>query len=302
VKFAQQDFAGADVLYRRATDAWPAFGAAWFGLGETSKRLGRGAETEKDYQLAETQKDHYPPSGDELYVQMMKLATGIENRLMAAKKLLNKREFDGSAQIYREVLKQYPDNLDCLVNLLYISQFPNQATPEEVEDLYQRARAASPQLAEVYMYHGTALAAQGKYDAAVAELEKAIQLKPNNAETHAWLADVRERQHRPADAIEQYRIAIAQQPDFRMARLELAKNLLYTGRSREAIPVLLPALQVDDQNTPVAMMFLVQAYVNTGDRASARKYLEQAHQYVLRNGPSNLLPQIESNLRSLGSG
>jgi tetratricopeptide (TPR) repeat protein len=302
VKFAQQDFAAADDLYRRATEAWPAFGSAWFGLGETSKRLGRDAETEKDYQLAETHKDHYPPSGDDLYLQMTKLATGIENRLAEAKRLMNKREFDRSSRIYREVLKQYPDNPDCLVNLLYIAQFPNQATPEEVEDLYQRARAASPQLAEVYMYHGTALAAQGKYDGAVAELDKAILLKPNNAEAHAWLADVRERQHRPADAIEQYRMAIAEQPDFRIARLELAKNLLYAGRSSEAIPVLLPALQVEDQNTPVAMMFLVQAYVNTGDRATARKYLEQAHQYVLRNGPSNLLPQIESNLRSLGSG
>jgi len=302
VKFAQQDFAAADDLYRRAAQAWPTYGSAWFGLGETSKRLGHGAETEKDYQLAETYKDHNPPGGDELYVQMMKLATGIENRLMEAKKLMNKWEFDRSSQIYKEVLQQYPDNLDCLVNLLDIARFPNQATPEEVEDLYQRARAASPQLPEVYMYHGTALAAQGKLDAAVAELDKAIQLKPNNSEAHAWLADVRERQHRPADAIEQYRIAIAQQPDFRMARMELAKDLLYAGRSSEAIPVLLPVLQVEDQNTPIAMMFLVQAYVNMGDRATARKYLEQAHQYVLRNGPSNLLPQIESNLRSLGSG
>jgi tetratricopeptide (TPR) repeat protein len=232
----------------------------------------------------------------------MKLATGIENHLAEAKKLMNRREFDQSSRIYKEVLKQYPDNLDCLVNLLYIAQYPNQATPEEVEDLYQRARAASPQLPEVYMYHGTALAAENKYDAAVAELDKAIQLKPNNAEAHAWLADVRERQHRPADAIEQYRIAIQQQPDFRVARLELAKDLLYAGRSREAIPVLLPTLQVEDQNTPVAMMFLVQAYVDMGDRATARKYLERAHQYVLRNGPSNLLPQIESNLRSLGAG
>ena len=302
VKFAQQDFAAADDLYRRATEAWPTFGSAWFGLGETSKRLGRVAESEKDYQLAETNKDHYPPAGDELYLQMTKLATGIENRLAEAKKLMNKREFDRSSQIYKEVLKQYPDNLDCLVNLLYIAQYPNQATPEEVEDLYQRARAASPQLAEVYMYHGTALAAEDKYDAAVAELDKAIELKPKNAEAHAWLADVRERQHRPADAIAQYRIAVEQQPDFRVARLELAKDLLYAGRSREAIPVLLPALQVEDQNTPVAMMFLVQAYVNTGDRATALKYLEQAHQFVLRNGPANLLPQIESNLRSLGSG
>ncbi len=302
VKFAQQDYAGANDLYRRATEAWPTYGSAWFGLGETSKRLGRDAESEKDYQLAETYKDHYPPAGDELYLQMTKLATGIENRLAEAKRLMNKREFDRSSAIYKEVLKQYPDNLDCLVNLLYIAQFPNQATPEEVEDLYQRARAASPKLPEVYMYHGTALAAEGSYNVAVAELEKAIQLKPTNAEAHAWLADVRERQHRPSDAIEQYRIAVEQQPDFRIARLELAKNLLYAGRSREAIPVLLPTLQVNDQNTPIAMMFLVQAYVNTGDRATALKYLEQAHQYVLRNGPANLLPQIESNLRSLGSG
>jgi tetratricopeptide (TPR) repeat protein len=302
VKFAQQNYAAADDLYRRATEAWPTFGSAWFGLGETSKRLGRSAEIERDYQLAETHKDQYPPTGDELYSQMMKLATGIENRLIDAKKLLNQREFDRSSQIYKDVLKQHPDNLDCLVNLLYIAQYPHQATPEEVEDLYRRARAVSPQLAEVYMYHGTALAAEGNYDAAVAELDKGIQLKPKNAEAHAWLADVRERQHRAADAIEQYRIAVELQPDFRVARLELAKDLLYEGRSREAIPVLLPALQVEDHNTPVAMMFLVQAYVNLGDRATARKYLEQAHQYVLRNGPSNLLPQIENNLRSLGSG
>src|ERR1700722_976882 len=226
VKFAQQDFAAADDLYRRATQASPTFGSAWFGLGETSKRLGRNAETEKDYQLAETHKDHYPPGNDELYLEMTKLATGIENRLIEAKKLMNKREFDQSSRIYKEVLKQYPDNPDCLVNLLFIAQFPNQATSAQVEDLYQRARSASPQLPEVYLYHGTALAAEGKYDEAVTELEKAIQLKPNNAEAHAWLADVREPQHKPADAIEQYRIAIQQQPDFRIARLDLAKNLL----------------------------------------------------------------------------
>src|SRR5580658_2461903 len=97
VKFAQQDFATADDLYRRATVAGPAYGSAWFGLGETSKRLGRSAETEKDYQLAETNKDHYPPASDDLYVRMMKLATGIENRLMEAKQLINKREFDRSS-------------------------------------------------------------------------------------------------------------------------------------------------------------------------------------------------------------
>src|ERR1700722_20249991 len=101
VKFAQQDFSAADDLYRRATEAWPTFGSAWFGLGETSKRLGRAAEVEKDYQLAETYKDHYPPTGDELYLQMTKLATVGHSRLADTKRLMNRRDFDRASQIYK---------------------------------------------------------------------------------------------------------------------------------------------------------------------------------------------------------
>lgn len=302
VKFARQDFAAADDFYRRAVQAYPKYGAAWFGLAETSKRLGHGAEAEKDYALAEGYKDLKPPADDPLLTEVHKQATGIENRLRVAKGMMDHREFDRAAQLYREVLKQYPDNLDSLVNLIYLAQFPNQSTPQEVEELYARAYAVNPKVPELYMYHGTALAAQGKYDAAVAELEKAIQLKPNNAEAHAWLADVSERRNRLDEAIAQYRIAIQLQPDLRIARIELGKDLLHARRSKEAIPVLLPTLQVEDKDTPVIMMFLVQAYVDLGDRATARKYLEQAHDYVLRNGPSNLLPQIESGLQRLGAG
>ena len=302
VKFAQKDFNGAADAYRRATDAFPKYGAAWFGLAETNKRLNLRDEAEKDYQFAESYKDNNPPEDDPLMVEIEKQATGIQSRLTLAKSLQDKRQFDRAVELYREVLKRYPDNLESLVNLLYIAQFPNQSTPAEVEDLYTRARAANAKYPMVYMYHGTALAAQGRYDAAAAEIQKAIDLKPSDAEAHAWLADIRERQNRRAEAIDQYKLALAAQPDFRAARLELAKNLLYAGRSAEAIPVLLPALKLDDSNTPVIQMFLAQAYFNTGDRASTRKYLNEARDWVLRNGQQqNLLPQIEQSLNSLGS-
>jgi len=302
VKFAQQDFTAADSYYRRATQAYLNYGAAWFGLAETSKRLGRRDEAEKDYQIADTHKDEKPPADDPLLTEVHKQATGIQNRLRVAKGLQDHHEFDRAAKLYREVLKQYPDNLDSLVNLIYIAQFPNQSPPQEVEDLYARAKAVNPSLPELYMYHGTALAAQGKYDVAISELKKSIQLRPRNPEAHAWLGDIHERQRQTAEAVAEYRIAIEQQPDFRLGRIELGKNLLYQGRSQEAISVLQPLLNGEDDNTPVAMMFMVQAYVNLGDRATARKYLEQAHDLVLRRGPSNLLPQIENNLRSLGAG
>ena len=300
IRFAHQDFAAAADFYGRATQADPQYGAAWFGLAEAGKRLGNRAEAEKDYRLAESYKDHTPPADDPLLADVLRQATGIQNRLMTAKALQDRREFDRAAQLFREVLKQYPDNIECLVNLLYIAHFPNQATPEEAEDLYNKARAVNPQYPLVYLYHGLVLASQSKYDAAVAEIEKGISLKPNDAEGHAWLADVRERQNRRADAIAEYQTAVALKPDFRQARIELAKNLLYAGRSREAIPMLLPTLQVEDASTPAVMMFLAQAYLNAGDRANARKYLNDAHEFVLRHGPSNLMPQIEAGLRSLG--
>ena len=301
LKFAQGDFATAENLYRRATEAYPTYGAAWFGLAEAGRRLGHKEESEKNYRLAESYKDRNPPSEDELLHQVLKLATGIENRLAEAKRLMDRRQFDEASRIYKEVLKGHPDNPDCLVNLLYMAQFPNQSSPEEVEALYATASRVSPDVPQVYLYYGTALASQGKYGPAAAAIEKGIALKPDDGEAQAWLADVMMRQHRPAQAIEHYRLALAVEPSFRPARLMLGQLLITTGRSREAIPVLIPALQGNDQMTPVFLMTLAQAYANSGDRAKAIEYLKQARPLVVLSGPPQLLAQLDQGLAQLGS-
>jgi tetratricopeptide (TPR) repeat protein len=301
VKFAQGDFAAAADLYRRACDAYPTYGAAWFGLAEADRRLGRSAEAEKSYRLAESYKDRNPPSGDPLFADVQKLATGIETRIVEAKRLMDRRRFDEASRIYKEVLTRYPDNPDCLVNLLYMAQFPNQSSPEEVDALYATASRVSPDVPKVYLYYGTALASQGKYEAAVAAIEKGISLKPDDGEAQAWLADVMMRQHKPTQAIEHYRLALKVEPSFRPARLMLGQLLITTGHSGEAIPVLLPALQGNDRMTPVFLMTLAQAYANSGDRAKASEYLKQARPLVLQSGPPQLLAQIDQGLAQLGS-
>jgi tetratricopeptide (TPR) repeat protein len=301
VKFALGDFSAAADLYRRACEAYPTYGAAWFGLAETQRRLGRGAEAEKNYRLAESYKDRNPPSQDQLMAEVQKLATGIETRLTEAKRLMDRRQFDQASRIYKDVLAQHPDNPDCLVNLLYLAQFPNQSSPEQVEALYATASRVSPNIPKVYLYYGTALASEGKYEAAVRAIEKGISLKPDDGEAQAWLADVMMRQHQPSQAIEHYRLALQVEPSFRPARLMLGQLLITTGRSGEAIPVLLPALQVNDNTTPVFLMTLAQAYANTGDRAKAIERLKQARPLVLQSGPQNLLAQLDQGLAQLGS-
>ncbi len=150
VKFAQGNFAAAEDLYHRACEAYPTYGAAWFGLAETERRLGRGAESEKNYRLAESYKDRNPPSRDQLFAEVQKLATGIETRLIEAKRLMDRRQFDEASRIYKDVLARHPDNPDCLVNLLYMAQFPNQSSPEEVEALYATASRGSPNVTRLW--------------------------------------------------------------------------------------------------------------------------------------------------------
>lgn len=301
VKSAQGDFTAAGDLYRRACEAYPTYGAAWFGLAETERRLGRTAESDKDYRLAESYKERSPPSQDPVFAEVQKLATGIETRLVEAKRLMDRRQFDEASRIYKDVLIRHPDNPDCLVNLLYMAQFPNQSSPEEVEALYATASRVSPNIPKVYLYYGTALASHGRLDAAVAAIKKGIALKPDDGEAQSWLADVYMREHRPADAIEHYRLAVAVDPSFRPARLMLGQLLINAGRSGEAIPVLLPALQGNDKTTPVFLMTLAQAYANTGDRAKAIERLKQARPLVLQSGPPNLLAQLDRGLAQLGS-
>ncbi len=124
VKFAQGDFTAAENLYRRACEAYPTYGAAWFGLAEAGRRLGHTAESDKNFRLAESYKDRNPPAEDPLRSEVAKLATGIETRLTEAKRLMDRRHFDEASQIYKEVLTRHPDNPDSLVNLLIYGSIP----------------------------------------------------------------------------------------------------------------------------------------------------------------------------------
>ncbi len=80
----------------------------------------------------------------------------------------------------------------------------------------------------------------------------------------------------------------------------LGQLLITTSRSREAIPVG-PGAQGNDKMTPVFLMTVAQAYVNSGDPVRATEYLKQARPLVVQSGPPQLLAQIDRGLAQLGS-
>jgi tetratricopeptide (TPR) repeat protein len=304
VRYAQEDLSSAEDFYRRACEAYPTFGAAYYGLAVAEKRLGHDTESAEDFKLAERYKTDSPEAGDPLLDQMLGLATGALNHILQAQQLVHQGAYQEASQLFREVLNRDPDDLDGLyglLNLFYLAPQASQPSGEEVETLYARARQIAPQNPELYLYYGTALIRQNKYDGAATALNKAIELKPDYADAHLFLGVVLEQAKRPDQAIEHYRLALAAQPSFRPAQLQLGRILVNLGRDREAIPELLPALQVDDADTSMVMMFLAQAYANSGDLGKAREYLKQARARVQKTGPPDLLERIDQGLKQMGT-
>jgi tetratricopeptide (TPR) repeat protein len=298
VRYAQRDMSAAEDLYRRASQAYPKFGAAYYGLALTGRSLGHDAESGKNLELSKRFTGDHPPTADPLLSQMAALSTGIFRRFEQSNSLAKKGDMDAAARLNEEMLARDPENLSVLLNLLYLARFLNRLD-DQVDALYARAIRIDPQLPLIYNYYGVVMVRQGKYEAAVGALRKAIELRPDYAEPHKWLGEILERQNQIAGAIENFQLALAAEPSDRATQLKLWWDLIIQGRAGEAIPQLLPALQIDDRFTSMRMVLLGEAYRTTGEFAKSRQYLEQARSRVRNQGPPNLLAQIEQELKEL---
>jgi len=132
--------------------------------------------------------------------------------------------------------------------------------------------------------------------------ERQLSCIRRTPEPYKFLGEIAERQNRPAEAIEQYRHALAAEPSDRSFQMKLWFTLIVHGRGREAIPELLPALQVEDSFTSTRMFLLGEAYRTTGDFGKSRQYLEQARDRMRSQGPPDMLAQIEHDLKELPLG
>ncbi len=300
VKYAQEKLPAAEDLYRRASQAYPAFGAAYYGLAVTGKRLGHDAESAKNFELAERYKDAAPHDGDPLREQMLDLGASFGIRIRRALTKVQQGEVEEASRLFQEILKQDPYNLDSLLGVLFLGPIGGRPSQQEMETFYERARQIAPENPQLYMYYGALLRNYGNNDAVITALSRAIELKPDYAPAHTLLGAVLEEEKRPDQAIEHYRLALAGLPSYRLARVQLTQLLVKKGHYREAIPELHRVVEVDDAATSISMVYLAIAYFNSGDAEKARHYLKQAQTRVEESGPPALLQEIEQIEQRIG--
>jgi len=104
----------------------------------------------------------------------------------------------------------------------------------DIETLWRTTIARNPDAFLAYNNLGNMLVLQGKTAEAIAQFQRAIEIKPDYAEAHYNLAIVLDRQGKPGEAIDHYQKALEINPDFVAAHNNLGMVLLNQGRLEEA--------------------------------------------------------------------
>jgi protein O-GlcNAc transferase len=156
---------------------------------------------------------------------------------------------DDAADVYREVLKDQPDQPDALHLLGMIHNIRGEY--EEAVRLIEKAIAAHPKSAQFHFNLGAALANLGRLDKAADAFQRATELDPKNADAFANLGNAMRRMHRPKEAIAACRRALQLKPNYLEAMITLGNALTDFGQKDESIQVFRKALALQPNSVTI---------------------------------------------------
>ncbi|HEV8369884.1 MAG TPA: protein kinase [Pyrinomonadaceae bacterium] len=142
---------------------------------------------------------------------------------------------------------------------------------------YQRATELNPNYATAHQWYGGAnLVATGRFDQAIAEGRRAVELDPLSLIANVELSAIYGYARQNDQAIAQLRRVIEMDPNWYLARMVLCQTYSFKGQFTEATAECEKARALDDD--PAVLSYLARAYVLSGKRDEAAKVVAQMHE------------------------
>ena len=139
---------------------------------------------------------------------------------------------------------------------------------------YRRAIECNPGYALGYHWYANLLAATGQHDAAYAAVMRALEIDPVSLSFQVWAGVTSYLARRYEDAVHHYSQALELDPDFAVAHMYLAQALEQVGRYPEAIASFDTAIRLTGGSSNVIAM-KAHAHALAGDTLAARNLLNQ---------------------------
>jgi tetratricopeptide (TPR) repeat protein len=154
---------------------------------------------------------------------------------------------------------------------------------------------------ETWRIRGMSEILQGHTTEATESLAHALELKPDDAETHLILAEALDWQNRPIEAMQHCQMALRIRPDFPKVLNELAKLLSAYGgndsRSRvQAVKLAERACEITDYRESTYISTLAAAYANVGRLDDAIAMTQKTCDLTAETGQSYLLQKSQESL------
>jgi tetratricopeptide (TPR) repeat protein len=173
--------------------------------------------------------------------------TEMKNLFAAAQAAMDRKDYQTAARNYQDYLAKKPDDATAHFQLGYADMSMRQLSEAKTE--YEKAISLDPKMAPAYLNLGLTLL-DSDPAAAVAPLQKAVELIPNQAGPKFLLGTAWEHANKLSVAIEQYQSAEALDgADFNI-RFALGRALLTAGRSSDAEPEFRAALTLQPDSAP----------------------------------------------------
>jgi len=152
------------------------------------------------------------------------------------------------------------------------------------EDYYERIQKSDANSYRAHQLAAEAFAWNGKYQNAILEYRKALELKPDLEGAHRGIAEMYWEQRQYERATQEYQAELQNYSLDDQSHLRIGEYRLAQGRIQEAITELATAQRVNTTSWEVCRA-LGQAWMASGDSAKAQALLEAA----VRNNPSDAL-------------
>ncbi len=287
--------------FQRAIELFPEFGAAYYRLALSYRRLGRPKEAEDALNQHARFGARWPALDDPMRESVAALREDAAATLRRGVTLAEQGDVRGAIAAHEAALAKDPTLVQAHANL--ISLYGRAGDLAKAEQQYQAAVKSGADLTDAHYDYGVVLAMQEQWDAAADAYRKTLALNPAHVQARNNLGQVLERQRKFAAAADEYRKALDHQPAFRVARFNLGRMLIALGRNDEAIVELSKLAQpsdgAQDGDTPKYLFALSTAYVRAGQKDEGIKWATEARRLALAYGQQELAAAIERDLARL---
>lgn len=297
VSTARRDSSAAIEHLLRAINLDGNFGAAHYALAMAYRDAGNAESAKEHFALSQKNKSERPPLDDQLLDAVEALNVSAAEYLRRGVALDAAGNIEASIAQHERALHADPQLVQAHLNLILLYHRSNRF--DKVEEHYQAAVKIDPQSAESHYNYGVALAERNRFAEAAQAFLRALQINPHYAEANHNYGVMLERENRLDEAMKYYRIAIEDQPNYRLAHFHLARILVNRGNLTDAITHLQKTLAPEDESTPRFVYALAAVYARAGDRARGLHYFKEARTRAAAAGQTQLLSQIERDLRAL---